>query len=116
MQYEKQLLDVILSHSHYSFELGKGRDIKYDYKSIEAHLVRKFVVEKPLLDLSQRNSIPLVVFKGDIFTKEMVHKITKAVSPQVFIYVSVCVNMCLCTYHRWLMLSLTIPSFQMLFV
>lgn len=98
MQYEKQLLDVILSHSHYSFELGKGRDIKYDYKSIEAHLVRKFVVEKPLLDLSQRNSIPLVEFKGDIFTKEMVHKITKAVAPQVFIIHIMCALCYACTH------------------
>ena len=98
MQYEKHLLDVILSHSHYSYELGKGRDIKYDYESIEAHFVRKFVVEKPLLDLSKPNSIPVVVFKGDLFTKEMILKIKKTVSPQVRIYTYVCIILFPCYF------------------
>ena len=79
LEYEHQLLSIVLSHCHYSLEHGKGQNVTYDLPALEKHVVDRFIHGKPLIQLE----IPQVVYRKDVYTAETFANIRKNVSPQV---------------------------------
>lgn len=62
INYERQLIHVILTHCKYSLKIGFGDDVTYDYASLQKHILDRFVNGKPLIDVD----IPLISFKSDV--------------------------------------------------
>ena len=47
LDYEQQLLSIVLSHCHYSLCVGQGQDVKYDLAALEKHIFDRFIQGKP---------------------------------------------------------------------
>ena len=81
LDYEHQLLSIVLSHCRYSLRHGHGQDIRYDLPALEKHIVDRFIHGKPLLVLE----IPQVVYRRDVYSATSFANIRKKVSPQVLL-------------------------------
>ena len=88
LDYEHQLLSIVLSHCQYSLTYGHGQDIIYDLPALQKHIVGRFIHGKPLLILD--NSY--VLYQKNVHTAASFANIRKKVSPQVL-----CV--CACTEY-----------------
>eukprot|EP00731_Ephydatia_muelleri_P024171 Em0016g442a len=75
VDYEHQLIPIVLSLCHYSLTYGKGQQIKYDFPALEKHILDRFIYGKPHIMLE----IPHVVFKEDRYTKAIFGAIRKKV-------------------------------------
>ncbi len=80
LNYEHQLMPIILSHCQYSLKYGQGQNVKYDLPALEKHLIDRFVHGRPFLVLE----IPQVVYRKDIYTTTTLVNIRKKVEPQVW--------------------------------
>ena len=47
LDYEQQLLSIVLSHCHYSLQVGQGQDVTYDLPALEKHILDRFIQGKP---------------------------------------------------------------------
>uniref|UniRef100_A0A1X7TWB5 RZ-type domain-containing protein n=1 Tax=Amphimedon queenslandica TaxID=400682 RepID=A0A1X7TWB5_AMPQE len=79
LSYEEEILSLVISHSRYSLEHGKGQNINYDLPGIERHLLDRFVLGKPIIQLE----IPQVVYRKDVYTAEAFANIRRNVYPQM---------------------------------
>ena len=79
LDYENQIISIVLSHCQYSLEYGKGQKVKYDLPALEKHLVDRFIHGKPFVQLE----LLQVVYRKDVYTAEVFAKIRKNVNPQV---------------------------------
>ncbi|KAL5484087.1 hypothetical protein EMCRGX_G020532 [Ephydatia muelleri] len=75
VDYEHQLIPIVLSLCHYSLTYGKGQQIKYNFPALEKHILDRFIYGKPHIMLE----IPHVVFKEDRYTKAIFGAIRKKV-------------------------------------
>ena len=75
VDYERQLIPIVLSHCHYSLTYGKGQQIEYDFPALEKHILDRFIYGKPHIMLE----IPHVVFKEDRYTEAIFGAIRKKV-------------------------------------
>ena len=64
VDYERQLLSIVLSHCNYSLTFGKGQSVKYNHQALEKHILDRFIYGKPRILLD----IPQVVYHKDIYT------------------------------------------------
>ena len=96
LDYEHQLLSIVLSHCHYSLRHGHGQDIRYDLPALEKHIVDRFIHGKPLLMLE----IPQVVYRRDVYTATSFANIRKKVSPQVLLEYQMCVDLVVSLSNR----------------
>ena len=78
INYEQQLIHVLMTHCKYSLKTGFGDDVTYDYASLEKHFLDRFVRGKPLIDVD----IPLLAFKSDILRPIVFSRLRKSI-PQV---------------------------------
>ena len=81
LDYEHQLVPVILSHCRYSLMYGRGHQIECDFPALERHILSRFVYGKPLIMLD----IPSIVYKEDRYTGATFSAIRKKI-PQVCYY------------------------------
>ena len=79
LDYEHQIVSVVLSHCCYSLKLGEAHSVQYDYHALEKHVLDKFIHGKPMI----LSDIPQVVYRRDIYTKVTFDAIRKKVKPQV---------------------------------
>ena len=79
VDYEHQLLSIVLSHCNYSLTFGKAQDIEYDHTALEKHILDRFIHGKPRILLD----IPLVVYRKDIYTTITFAAVRKKVKKQV---------------------------------
>ena len=91
LDYEHQLLSIVLSHCRYSLTYGHGQDINYDLPALQKHIVDRFIHGKPHLVLD----IPQVIYRRDVYTATSFANIRKKVSRQVGSCVCRCVTVCL---------------------
>lgn len=79
LDYEPQLVSIILSHCHYSLRAGKGHDITYDFPSLQKHILDRYILGKPILlmDISE------VVYRKDVYTATTFANIREKVKKQV---------------------------------
>ena len=82
LDYEHQLLPIVLSHCQYSLRHGQAQDIEYDLPALEKHIMDRFIHGKPLIQLE----IPQVVYRKDVYTAATFANIRKKVHPQVSSY------------------------------
>ena len=75
VDYEHQLIPIVLSHCQYSLTYGKGQQIEYDFAALEKHILDRFIYGKPRIMLE----IPNVVFKEDRYTEATFGAIRKKV-------------------------------------
>ena len=81
LDYEHQIISVVLSHCCYSLRVGEAHRVTYDYQALEKHILDKFVYGKPRI-------IPetlQVVYRKDIYTTMYFDAVRDQVSPQVSI-------------------------------
>ena len=79
LDYENQIIPLVLAHFQYSLEYGKGQKVEYDVPAREKHLVDRFIHGKPFLQLE----ILQVAYRKDVYTAEAFANIRKNVKPQV---------------------------------
>ncbi len=79
LDYEHQIISVVISHCHYSLRMGEAHTVKYDYRSLQKHILDKFIHGKPTI----LSDIPQVVYKKDIHSTATFAAIRAKVKPQV---------------------------------
>ena len=79
LDYEDQIMSVILSHCHYSLRAGEAHTVKYDHQSLQKHILDKFIYGKPTI----LSDIPQVVYRTDIHTIDTFEAVRNKVKPQV---------------------------------
>ena len=79
LDYEDQIISVVLSHCHYSLRAGEGHTVTYDYQSLQKHILDKFVYGKPII----LSDIPKVIYRNDIHTTDTFEAVQNKVKPQV---------------------------------
>ena len=79
LDYEEQIISVVLSHCHYSLRAGEGHKVTYDHQSLQKHILDKFVCGKPII----LSDIPKVVYRKDIHTTDTFEAVRNKVKPQV---------------------------------
>ncbi len=79
LDYEHQIVSVVLSHCCYSLRVGEAHTVQYDYQAIEKHILDKFIHGKPRI----LSDLPQVIYRKDIYTIVTLQAIRKNVSPQV---------------------------------
>ena len=89
LDYEHQLLSIVLSHCRYSLTYGHGQDISYDLPALQKHIVDRFIHGKPHLVLD----IPQVIYRRDVYTATSFANIRKKCHARL---VHVCVGVSLC--------------------
>ena len=83
VDYEHQLLSIVLSHCNYSLTFGKAQDIEYDHTALEKHILDQFIHGKPRI----LSDIPHVVYRKDVYTTVTFAAVRKKVKKQVRSYV-----------------------------
>ena len=83
MDYEHQLLSIVLSHCNYSLTFGKAQDIEYDHAALQKHILDRFIHGKPRI----LSDIPHVVYRKDVYTTVTFAAVRKKVKKQVRSYV-----------------------------
>jgi hypothetical protein len=78
LDYEHQIVSVVLSHCRYSLKLGEAHTVRYDHQALEKHILDKFIYGKPII----LSDIPQVVYRRDIYTTVTFNQVRKKV-PQV---------------------------------
>ena len=76
IDYQQELMHVILSHCTYSLKLGSGTDISYDLPALEKHILDRFFSGRPQIVREEQlqgaglvavgEGIPVLAFKGDV--------------------------------------------------
>lgn len=79
LDYESQILSIVLSHCHYSLTAGKGQKISYDLPALEKHILDRFIHGKPLI----LSDIPQVVYRSDVCTAETFARIRNMIPQKV---------------------------------
>ncbi len=79
MDYEDQILTVILSHCHYSLRAGEAHTVTYEFQSLQKHILDKFIYGKPTI----LSDIPQVGYRTDIHTTATFEAVRNKVKPQV---------------------------------
>ena len=79
LDYENKIISVVLSHCHYSLLAGEAHNVKYDYQSLQKHILDKFIHGKPMI----LSDIPQVVYRNDIHTTLTFEAVREKVKPQV---------------------------------
>ena len=79
MDYEHQIVSIVLSHCRYSLKLGKAHNVEYDHQALEKHILDKFIHGKPMI----LSDIPQVIYRKDIYTTVTFDAVRKKVKPQV---------------------------------
>lgn len=86
VDYEHQLLSIVLSHCNYSLTFGKGQSVKYDHAAIQKHILDRFIHGKPMI----LSDIPHVAYRKDIYTTVTFAAIRRKVNNQVSIFLHFC--------------------------
>ena len=78
LDYEHQIVSVVLSHCCYSLRVGEAHTVQYDHQALEKHILDKFIHGKPriLSDVSQ-------VVCRDTYTTVTLEAVRKKINPQV---------------------------------
>ena len=100
VDYEHQLLSIVLSHCNYSLTFGKGQSIKYDHAALQKHILDRFIHGKPRI----LSAIPHVVYRKDIYTTAIFAAVRKKVKKQVnilYIIYPILAFLYLCPLHYW---------------
>ena len=79
LDYEHQIVSVVLSHCHYSLRVGEAHAVEYDYQPLQKHILDKFIHGKPKI----LSDIPQVVFRKDIHSSTTFAAVREKVKPQV---------------------------------
>ena len=79
LDYEPQIVSIILSHCHYSLRAGKGHDITYDFQSLQKHILDHYILGKPKIVVD----IPHVAYRKDVHTATTFATIREKVKKQV---------------------------------
>ncbi len=79
LDYEHQLLPIVLAHCHYSLTVGQGEKIVYDLPGLEKHILNRFIHGKPLIV----SKVPQMAYKKDVYTAATFVAVRKNVDPQV---------------------------------
>ena len=53
INYKHQLDNVIFTNATYSFRMGEGTNIHYDFKSIEDEIIQRFIFSKPTISFEE---------------------------------------------------------------
>ena len=83
VDYEHQLLSIVLSHYNYSLTFGKGQSIKYDHAALQKHILDRFIHGKPRI----LSDIPHVVYRKDIYTTVTFAAVRKKVKNQASVII-----------------------------
>ena len=82
LDYEHQIVSVVLSHCRYSLKVGEAHNVQYDYRALERHILNKFIHGKPKI-LYDSSDIPQVEYSKEIYTRKTFGAVRKNVHPQV---------------------------------
>ena len=79
LDYERQIVSMVLSHCCYSLKVGEAHTVQYDHQALEKHLLDRFIYGKPII----RSDIPQVAYRNDMYTIVAFNVVRKKVKPQV---------------------------------
>lgn len=81
LDYEHQIVSIVLSHCLYSLKVGEAHSVQYDHQALEKHIVDKFFHGKPRI----LTGTPEVMYCEDVYTAQKFRSIRSNVKPQVSI-------------------------------
>ncbi|XP_060085808.1 E3 ubiquitin-protein ligase RNF213-like [Ylistrum balloti] len=81
---DRDILPIVLANCNYSFEVGKGTKIEYDFGNIERQLGDRFLFAKSDIDIDE---IEVMTYRSDV-TNAVVFKTLREKIPQLVLPVS----------------------------
>ncbi|XP_021342051.1 E3 ubiquitin-protein ligase rnf213-alpha-like, partial [Mizuhopecten yessoensis] len=76
---DRDILPIVLANCNYSFEVGKGTKIEYDFGNIERQLGDRFLFAKSYIDIDE---IEVMTYRSDV-TNAVVFKNLREKIPQI---------------------------------
>ncbi|XP_052807608.1 E3 ubiquitin-protein ligase rnf213-alpha-like isoform X3 [Mya arenaria] len=79
--HEQDILPLVLANCRYTFEMGKGTKIKYDFAGLESQIMDRFLFSKSRIDIGNYLQIDQMVYRTE-FTNAAVFEILEEKIPQ----------------------------------
>ncbi|XP_053396010.1 E3 ubiquitin-protein ligase rnf213-alpha-like [Mercenaria mercenaria] len=79
---QHDILPLVLANCQYSFEMGKGTKIEYDFAALERQLMDRFLFSKSRIDVGRVLMIDQMVYRTEFTNAEVFRKLTDKI-PQV---------------------------------
>ena len=96
LDYEQQLLPIVLAHCRYALTFGQAEKISYDLPALEKHILDRFIHGKPLI----LSDLPQVAYRKDVYTAATFAAVRKKVEPQVCKEPPILI-MCFLLFQTW---------------
>ena len=65
--HEQDLMPLVLANCHYSFEMGVGTKIEYDFAGMERQLMDRLLYSKSLIEFGRFLEVNVVCFTASTF-------------------------------------------------
>ena len=79
LDYQRYLQSILLSHCHYSLEVGSEHNVAYDLAALENDILNRFIHGKPKILVD----IPHVSYQKDVYTAATFSAVRKKIAKQV---------------------------------
>ncbi|XP_053396355.1 E3 ubiquitin-protein ligase rnf213-alpha-like [Mercenaria mercenaria] len=90
---QHDILPLVLANCHYSFEMGKGTKIEYDFTGLERQLMDRFLFSKSKIDVGRVLKIDMMVYRTEITDASVFKKLEEKI-PQVALDATVKTQIC----------------------
>ncbi|XP_053396018.1 E3 ubiquitin-protein ligase rnf213-alpha-like [Mercenaria mercenaria] len=78
----RDILPLILANCQYSFEMGKGTKIEYDFGGLERQIMDRFLFSKSRIDVGRVLQIDMMVYRTEFTNTEVFKKLAEKI-PQI---------------------------------
>ncbi|KAH3728216.1 hypothetical protein DPMN_054167 [Dreissena polymorpha] len=73
--HEHDLMPLVLANCHYSFEMGVGTKIEYDFAGMERQLIDRFLCYKSKIEIHQYLKVDLMVYRTEVTNVSVFNKL-----------------------------------------
>ncbi|XP_052243455.1 E3 ubiquitin-protein ligase RNF213-like [Dreissena polymorpha] len=73
--HEHDLMPLVLANCHYSFEMGVGTKIEYDFAGMERQLIDRLLYSKSKIEIHQYLKVDLMVYRTEVTNVSVFNKL-----------------------------------------
>ncbi|KAH3727158.1 hypothetical protein DPMN_053084, partial [Dreissena polymorpha] len=91
--HEHDLMPLVLANCHYSFEMGVGTKIEYDFASMERQLMDRLLYSKSMIEMDSFLEIDLMIYRTEVTNVNVFMQLSEKI-PQVHLNGAVRTQIC----------------------
>ncbi|KAH3728508.1 hypothetical protein DPMN_054465, partial [Dreissena polymorpha] len=91
--HEHDLMPLVLANCHYSFEMGVGSKIEYDFVGLERQLMDRLLYSKSRIEISAFLEIDLMIYRTEVTNRTVFMRLAERI-PQVHMNGAVRTQIC----------------------